>query len=173
MKIRSIIILLLYLMSPSILAKESPPIAIKIIGKVTSAQEELIYNTLIYINQFWSDQGKSLSPKKTQKYFSPDTTLIINGKIVYSGLTQFESHFKQVGKVIAGQIKFPLLEIIGVGNTLIVRFDEDVYDNQKNHYPTNVIAIFTIQNGKIQRWEEVVNSTYFCQAGSQKAVWSH
>jgi len=55
---------------------------------------------------------------------------------------------------------------------LVVRFDEDVSDYQGRQYPSQVIAVFTLRNGKIQRWEEVVNCPYFCQASSQKVVYS-
>lgn len=162
----------LCLVSLTVFSQEGQQVAIKTDGHVTPPQEKLIINAFIYLNKFWADKGKSLSRDITKKYFDPDTTLIINGKTVYTGYVQFESHFKEVGKAILGKIRFPLLEIIGVDNTLIVRFDEDIYDKNGNYYPTNVMGIFTLHNGKIQRWEEVVNSKYFCQAESANIVYS-
>jgi hypothetical protein len=141
-------------------------------GHITSAQEKLITDALIYLNQFWANRGESLSQGRTEKYFSPDTTLIINGKAVYTGYAQFEGHFKAVSKHIRGKIRFPLQEIIGVGNKLIVRFDEDIYDNQGIDYPANVMAIFTLHNGRIQRWEEIANTRYFCKIESHNIVYS-
>lgn len=62
---------------------------------------------------------------------------------------------------------------MGVDNKLIVRFDEDIYDSNGNYYPTNVMAIFTLHEGRIQQWEEVVNSKYFCQTESANVVYSN
>ena len=157
--------LLLMLFSLSISAQEAQPFAKKTWGKLTAAQEKLITDFFLYLNKFWADEGKSLSRKLTEEYLDPDTTLIINGRTVYTGYNQFESHFKEVGKNIRGKIHFPLLEVIGVGNKLVVRFDEDIYDNNETNYPANVIAIFTIYRGKISRWEEVVYTRYFYQNG--------
>ena len=108
----------------------------------------------------------------TERYFTPDTTLIINGKTVYSGYAQFEAHFKEVGKNIRGNIRFPLLEIMSSGNRVIAHFDEDIDDNHGNRYPTAVMAIFTLHQGRIQKWEEVVYSKYFCQAKAESVVYS-
>ena len=53
-----------------------------------------------------------------------------------------------------------------------MHFNEDIRDNHGNAYPSNVIAIFTLKNGKIQRWEEVTNSNYFCQPEAMSVVYS-
>lgn len=172
MKIKLAISLLFYFMSFTASAQETQPIALKTVGNVQPSQTQLIANAFHYLNQFWADQGKSLSQQITAQYFDPDTTLIINGKTVYRGYAEFTSHFKAVGKSILGQIKFPLFEVIGADDRLVVRFDEDISDNQGKQYPTNVIAIFTLRNGKIWRWEEVVNSPYFCQAAAQGVVYN-
>lgn len=173
MKIKLVITILLCFISQAIFAQEiqSPPI-IKLTGRVTPSQEKLITESFLYLNKFWADQGKSLSRDITEKYFTPDTTLIINGRTVYNGYDQFEAHFKEVGKSIVGKIRFPLLEIIGVDNKLVVRFDEDIHDNHGNNYPANVIAIFTLDKGRIQRWEEVAYTKYFCQTESTSVVYS-
>lgn len=171
MKIKAVIGLFLSLISMTIFA--GSPIAIQKYGHVTPAQENLIANAFLYLNKFWADKGKSLSRNTTEKYFTPDTTLIINGKTVYSGYDQFDAHFKTVGKSIIGKIRFPLLEIMSVENKVIVRFDEDIHDNNKKNYPANVIAIFTLKDNKIQKWEEVAYTKYFCQTESEKAVYSH
>lgn len=152
--------------------QQAQPFAIKKDGPVTPEQEKLITSAFTYLNTLWADKGKSISSDMTKKYFDPNTTLIINGKTVYTGYTQFESHFKEVGKNIRGNIRFPLLEVMRIDNKLIIHFDEDIYDNNGTYYPTNVMAIFTLHNGKIQRWEEVVNSKYFCQAESANVVYS-
>jgi ketosteroid isomerase-like protein len=172
MKIKLIANLLLCFVTFNAFSQVTHPIALKTVGHVTPAQEQLLADAFGYLNQFWSDQGKSISREITEKYFDPDTTLIINGKTVYRGYAQFESHFKAVGKSIRGQIKFPLLEIISVNDQLVVRFDEDVTDNSGKQYPSNVLAIFTLRNGKIWQWDEVVNSPYFCQSASQAIVYS-
>ncbi len=164
--------LFLSLISLSTLAQHTQPFAIKIYENVTPSQEKLITNSFLYLNKFWADKGKSLSRNITEEYFAPNTTLIINGKTVYTGYDQFEAHFKAVGKSITGKIRFPLLEVIGVNNKLIVHFDEDIHDNNGNYYPANVMAIFTLQNNKIQLWEEVANTKYFCQAESASVVYS-
>lgn len=161
-----------YSISLTTFAVSTQSIALKTDGNVTPTQEKLIVNTFYYLNKFWADKGKSLSSNITKKYFTPDTTLIINGKTVYKGYDQFDAHFKAVGKIITGNIRFPLLEMMSVNNKLIVHFNEDIHDNKGTYYPTNVIAIFTLHNGKIQQWEEVVNSKYFCQAESEKVVYS-
>ena len=109
----------------------------------------------------------------TKKYFDSDITLIINDKQVLSGYDQFDAHFTQVGTTIRGKIRFPLLEVMRVDNKLIVHFDEDIYDNYGSYYPTTVIAIFTLHEGKIQRWEEVAYTKYFCQAGAANVVYSN
>ena len=162
----------LFLLFITISAEEMQHIALKTYGHVTTAQGMLINNAFLYLNKFWSDKGKSLSNVTTQQYFTPDTTLIINGKTVYTGYAQSNNHFKEVGKHIRGEIQFPLLKIISVDDKLIVHFDENIYDNNEHYYPANVIAIFTLQNGRIQKWEEVANSTYFCQAQSASVVYS-
>lgn len=172
MKIKLAMSLFLCLLSLNISAQKTQPLVLKIEGSVTTSQKNLIADTFIYLNKFWADKGKSLSQDITEKYFTKDTTLIINGKTVYTELPQFESHFKKVGKTIKGNIRFPLHEIIGVDNKLIVHFDEDIYDGHGTYYPTNVIAIFTLHNNKIQRWEEVVNSSYFCRVESLGVVYS-
>jgi hypothetical protein len=172
MTIKFAISIFLYLLSLTAFAQEEKPIAIKTDSHVTPSQKRLITNAFLYLNKFWADGGKSLSQNMTEKYFDPDTTLIINGKTVYTGYAQFESHFKEVVKNIRGKIGFPLLEIMSVENKLIVHFDEDIYDNKGIYYPANVMAIFTLHNGKIQQWEEVVNSKYFCQTKSANVVYS-
>lgn len=65
-----------------------------------------------------------------------------------------------------------MLEVLSVENKVIVRFDEDIYDNNGVYYPTNVIAIFTLNDRKIKKWEEVVNTKYFCQQESIAYVYS-
>lgn len=107
----------------------------------------------------------------TQTYFTPDTTLIVNGKQVYAGYGQLESHFQEVGKNIHGAFLFPLQEVMRVDNKLIVRFNEDIYDNKGIYYPTMVIAIFTLDKNRIQQWDEVVNSNYFCQPEAASVVY--
>lgn len=62
--------------------------------------------------------------------------------------------------------------MIGVSDRLVVRFNENISDDHGEQYPSNVIAIFTLRNGKIWKWEAVVNSGYFCQAASQKIVYA-
>jgi hypothetical protein len=173
MKIKLFIFFLLISINLATFAQTAQPFAVKIDGHVTPAQKKLITDTFLYLNKFWADKGQSLSSKITKQYFTPDTTLIINGKTVYTGYAQFETHFKEVGKSIRGNIHLPLLEIIGINNKLIVHFNEDIYDNERSYYPTNVMAIFTLHNGKIQIWEEVVNSSYFCQAASTNVVYSN
>lgn len=172
MKIKLIVSVLLILISLVAVAQRSNIIALKKTGNVTSDQEQLLANAFYYLNQFWSDQEKSFSREIAEQYFDPDTLLIINGKTVYRGYAQLESHFEVVKKNIQGQIKFPFLEIIGVDNRLIVRFDEDISDKRGVKYPSNVIAIFTLRNGKIWKWDAVVNSAYFFQSDSQKVVYS-
>ena len=116
---------------------------------------------------------KSHFPEKPQNNILIQILLlVINGKTVYRGYAQLESHFEAVKKNIRGQIKFPFLEIIGVNDRLIVRFDENISDNHGRQYPGNVIAIFTLRNGKIWKWDEVVNSAYFFQPDSQTVVYS-
>jgi hypothetical protein len=56
-------------------------------------------------------------------------------------------------KQIRGQILFPLKEVIGVGQQLIVHFDEDIMDKKGHHYPTQVMAIFTLRHNRILKWE--------------------
>ena len=172
MKIKLVIIVLLILISFTAVAQESNPIVIKATGNVTLAQEQLLAIAFRYLNQFWSDQEKLFSREIAEQYFDPDTTMVINGKTVYRGYAQFESHFEAVKKNIRGQIKFPLLEIIGVNDQLVVRFDENISDYHGGQYPSNVIAIFTLRNGKIWKWDAVVNSAYFFQPDSQKVVYS-
>lgn len=172
MKIKLVVSLLLFFVNFAAFAKESNPIVLKTVGSVTSFQEQLLANTFHYLNQFWSDQEKSFSRKIAKQYFDPDTTLVINGKTVYRGYAQLESHFEAVKKNIRGQIQFPLIEMIGVSDRLVVRFDENISDDHGEQYPSNVIAIFTLRNGKIWKWEAVVNSGYFCQAASQRIVYS-
>ena len=84
-----------------------------------------------------------------------------------------KAHFQQVGKNIRGKIRFPLLEVMRVSNKVIVHFDEDIYDNNGTYYPTTVMAIFTLHKGRIQQWEEVAYSKYFCQAESANVVYSN
>jgi len=165
-------VLSLYLMSSISFAQAVEPVIIKTDGHVTLSQKKLITNAFMYLNNFWEDKGKSLSLEITEKYFTPDTSLTINGKTVYVGYAQFDSHFKKVGKKIIGKIQFPLLEVMSVDDKLIVHFNEDLHDNNGNYYPANVIAIFTLRKGKIQQWEEVVNSKYFCQIESSNVVYS-
>src|SRR6266567_3760522 len=98
MSLKLIMSIILCLVSLNVFAQEAQPVALKITGNVTSSQKKLIADTFIYLNKFWSDKGKSLSVDITKKYFTPDTTLIINGKTVYNGYAEFESHFKEVGK---------------------------------------------------------------------------
>lgn len=167
-----LITLFLCFISTITLAQQTQPFAINISGKLTPIQKKLIADTFLYLNQFWADKGKSLSRNATAKYFTPDTTLIINGKTVYTGYDQFEAHFKEVPKSIIGHINFPLLEVMSAGNKVMVHFDENITDNYGNHYPTNVIAIFKLKNNKIRRWEKVVNSNYFCQPEAAKVVFS-
>jgi hypothetical protein len=145
--------------------------ATKINHKISS-QENLINDTFLYLNKVWASKGKALTQNITEKYFDSDTTLIINGKKVYTGYSEFNAHFHEVGKHILGNIRFPLIEVISVGNKVIVRFDEDIHDNNGIYYPTNVIAIFTLNNGKIKKWEEVVNTKYFCKPESRDAIYS-
>lgn len=172
MKFKLITILSLYLISLTAFSQEVNSTIIKTDGHVTLYQKKLITHTFMYLNNFWANKGKSLSREMTQRYFTPDTSLIINGKIVYVGYDQFDSHFREVGKKIIGKIRFPLLEVMSVNNKLIVHFNEDIHDSKGGYYPANVIAIFTLKNNKIQRWEEVVNSTYFCQIESLNVVYS-
>jgi len=167
-----ILSLCLYLISLNIFAENIQISAIKVNEQISSAQEKLIKNTFLYLNKVWASKGKLLSRNITEKYFDSGTTLIINGKKVYTGYGEFDSHFQEVGKHILGKIRFPLLEVVSVENKVIVRFDEDIYDNNGVYYPANVIAIFTLKNGKIKKWEEVVNTKYFCQLESIDAVYS-
>jgi hypothetical protein len=137
-----------------------------------SSQETIIKNAFIYLNKVWATQGEALSRKETEKYFDLNTTLIINGRTVYTGYDQFDTHFREVGKHIIGKIRFPFIEVINTDNKLIVRFDEDIHNINGVSYPANVIAIFTLHKGRIKTWEEVAFTKYFCQTGSATAVYS-
>jgi hypothetical protein len=172
MKIKLIVSMLLILISLTAIAQESNLIVLKTTGNVTSAQEQLLANAFHYLNQFWSDQEKLFSREIAEQYFDPDTIMVINGKTVYRGYAQLESHFEAVKKNIRGEIKFPFLEVIGVDDRLVARFDENISDNHGGQYPGNVIAIFTLRNGKIWKWDAVVNSVYFFQPDSQKVVYA-
>ena len=172
MKIKLLMSLFFCLISFIVFANEIPSFAVKTDGDVTASQKKLMTDAFLYLNKFWADKGKSLSKNMTEKYFTPDTTLIINGKTIYTGYAEFESHFKEVSKHIRGKIRFPLLEVMRVDNKLIVRFDEDIYDNKSIYYPAKVVAIFTLDKGRIQQWEEVAYSSYFCQPESTKVVCS-
>lgn len=144
-----------------------------LIAKAQNNQKiQLIINAFTYVNNVWATKGNALSEKLSQQYFTPDTTLIINGKTVYNNQSELTKHFQQVSQYIHGKFRFPLLEAVSVGNKVIVRFDEDIYDNQGIYYPAKVIAIFTVDHGKIQKWEEVANSPYFCQASANSVVYS-
>lgn len=171
-KMKLMILLFLCFMSFPLFAKNTQSLVAKTDGDVTLSQEKLITEALGYINSVWADNGKSISRKITEKYFDKNTTLIINGRQVYIGYDQLESHFSQVGKNIQEKIIFPLLEMMRANNKLIVYFNEDIYDNHGTYYPTNVMAIFTLYEGRIQQWEEVVNSPYFCQVESATAVYT-
>jgi hypothetical protein len=172
MKMKLMVLLLLCFMSIPLFAQDTQSLVVKTDGDVTLAQEKLIANAFTYINTVWADNGKSISRKATKKYFDTNTTLIINGRQVYTGYSQLESHFSQVGKNIHGKITFPLLEVMRADNKLIVHFNEDIYDNHGTYFPANVVAIFTLHEGRIQQWEEVVDSPYFCQAESAAAVYA-
>src|SRR5579872_1579457 len=137
-----------------------------------SSHEKIVKDAFSYLNQVWAANGKALSQKITEKYFDPNTTLIINGKKVYSGYYQFDRHFREVGKQVIGKIRFPFLDTINTNDKLIVRFDEDLHDNNGISYPANVIAIFTFYKGKIKEWNEVAYTKYFCRAESTAAVYS-
>jgi hypothetical protein len=137
---------------------------------LSKSQEQVITNALQYINAVWADNSK-MNPKITNQYFAPDITLVTNGREVYSGYQSFNRHLQQLGLYLKGKIDFPLIEVLGAGNKIVVRYDLDVYDDNE-HYHMNDMAIFTLQRGKIARWEEVVNSSYFCQTSSQNAAFS-
>ena len=168
MKIKLLTSVLLSFLSFPIFAENASPLIIKTEGNVTPAQEKLITGALGYINQIW---GKPASHNVTQTYFTPDTSLIVNGTQVYVGYGQLESHFQNVGKSIHGAFLFPLREVMRVDNKLIVRFNEDIYDNKGVYYPTLVIAIFTLHNNRIQQWDEVVDSNYWCQPEAASVVY--
>jgi ketosteroid isomerase-like protein len=168
-----IFLVFLSLLSLGTWSKALPPFAQQTAGNVTPLQENILTGALHYLNQFWADQGKSLSRKTTAKYFTPNITLVINGKLVFTGYDQFDKHFKSVGKNIIGQIIFPLHEVIYADNTLVAYFDEDIRDKKTGqHYPAQVIALFTLQHNKIERWEEVANTAYFCRADANNIVYS-
>ena len=168
MKTKLLITPLLCFLSLSVFAENAPSLILKTEGNVTSAQEKLITGALNYINQIW---GKPASRSLTQTYFTPNATLVVNGKQVYAGYGELESHFQDVGKSIHGAIRFPLREVMRIDNKLIVRFDEDIYDNKGVYYPTMVIAIFTLDKNRIQQWDEVVDSNYFCQPEAASVVY--
>lgn len=173
MKIKLLISLFLCLISLPVFAQGTQSFAIKTDGHITASQENLITNAFRYLNKGWSDKGKSLSQNTTEKYFTPDTSLIINGKNVYTGYAQLAAHFQQVSQFIRGNIRFPLLEVMSIDNKLIVYFNEDIYDNNGVSYPATTMAIFTIDNGRIQQWEEVAYTKYFAQAESANAVYAN
>ncbi len=170
--INFIIAIFISLISTITLADQTQPFAIKTYGNITPTQESLMTNAFLYLNKFWADKGKSLITNTTAKYFTPNTTLIINGKTIYTGYDQFANHFKTVSQSITGKIRFPLAYAIGTNDKLIVRFDEDLRDNNGNNYPVNVMAIFTLKDNKIERWDEVANTQYFCTPESTKVVFS-
>lgn len=172
MKIKLIVSVLLIFISSVAIAQQSNLIVLKTAGNVTSDQEQLLASVFHYLNQFWSDQEESFSRKVAEQYFDPDTTLVINGKTVYRGYAQLESHFEAIKKNIRGKIQFPFIEMIGVSDRLVVRFDENISDAHGKQYPSNVISIFTLRNDKIWKWDAVVNSAYFSQPDAQKVVYS-
>jgi hypothetical protein len=75
-------------------------------------------------------------------------------------------------KHIRGEIRFPLLEVMSVGNKVVVRFDEDIYDNNEINYPATVMAIFTLDKGRIRQWEKVAYTKYFCRGEAANVVYS-
>lgn len=172
MKIR-LIIFTLMLSNPIILVQAAQPTAIKTKDHPNLSQEVLIVDMLNYLNQFWADKGQSLSRKNIAQYFDPNTTLIINGKTVYTGYDQLEAHFKKVSQSTREKTRFPLLEIISVGNQVIVHSNVDVHDKNGNYFPANAIAIFTFHHNRIIKWDEVVNSKYLRQTESEKVVYSN
>ena len=168
---KSTIGILLCLVAFIIHAQEKLPV-LQIEGQKTDQKIKVISGAFAYINDVWASKGLALSQERTQTYFTKDTALIINGKMVCKGYDEFTKHFQQVSQHIQGKFRFPLFEAIGVNNKVVVHFDEDIYDNHGTYYPANVIAIFTFDHDKIQKWEEVVNSPYFRQAAASSVVYS-
>lgn len=100
MRIKLVVSLFLIFVNFAAFSQELNPIVLKTVGSVTPFQEQVLANAFHYLNQFWLDQEKLFSRKIAEQYFDPDTTLVINGKTVYRGYAQLESHFESVKKNI-------------------------------------------------------------------------
>lgn len=137
---------------------------------LSSNDRDIIVGAFQYINSVWS--GKPLISGLTQKYFAPDITFITNGKLVYVGYTGFDDHLRQLGQHMKGSIQFPLNEVIQSGNKLVVRYNLGIYDEKGKYYPVVDTSIFTINNNRIQKWDEIVYSPYLCSKKASRIVYA-
>lgn len=128
-------------------------------NQTSIVQQNVIVNTYQYINSIMSDKDKPITENDLKKYFTPDITMITNDKKVLTGYSALLNHFQGIRTKILAQTHFPLSEILAVDNKIIVKYNIDFHQQDKI-YPMNVIAIMTIKNNKIEKWDEVVYSNF-------------
>lgn len=139
--------------------KNSPPIVE--MNQTDRVQQNLIVDTYRYIDSIMADKSKPIIENDLKKYFTPDITMITNGKKVLTGYTALTKHFQDIRTKLFAQTHFPLSEILSAGNKIVLKYNIDFYQQDKI-YPMNIIAIMTMQNNKIQQWDEVVYSSFLC-----------
>lgn len=165
-------LVLFVVFSVSVSQAEENPQSVLQKTNLTKNQETTIVGALRFINTAWANPAILDHSEEYKKYFDPNITLITNGKKVYTGYDSFIRHLQQIGDHLKGQIRFPLIAVVAANNTLVVRYDLDVEDDEGRSYRMNDSAFFTLSDGRISTWSEVVYSDYFCEHPSQEHIYA-
>jgi len=92
-----------------------------------------------------------------KRFYTPKVVMITNGRPIAQGYQGFYQHFQfMLNKTHQYKFIFPNQSMMGEGNRVAVKYNIDLTAEGKTEV-LHVIALFTFQNGKIIKWDEVVS----------------
>lgn len=100
-------------------------------------------------------QTKPLLKSDLNKYFTPNVEMITNDVITAHGIDGFYNHFNMIIKTHTYTFIIPQDAIIAELDHVVIKY-KIIMNFKGKEKVVHVIAIFTLKNHKINRWDEVV-----------------
>jgi hypothetical protein len=107
----------------------------------------------------WCGSSPTLpSVSELEKYLSKDFQLFNNGQLIVKGAATHLNRLKKFQEKYASiRVSKPLEEPLLCGNQGSIYYKLDLTTHQGQHREVFIIALFTIENERIQRWVEVTS----------------
>lgn len=123
-------------------------------------EEDVVYRLFEWYRFFGENLSSKPSLEELERFFTPDFNVISNGVEVCASCQEYLSHFSTLSKRCrSARTSSFLEEPILSGDKVVIRYNADVEELSGRRVPLQIIAILTIEQGKIAKWVEVLAET--------------